>query len=98
MFRNMVMFIQMFLVVLFVEAKFDWKFQIKRGGQEPWRPFQTNQLLVRAEQKRLRYQHTTIVQEVKNVNFRSLLSKMSGKGGAQNTVYRMNRLRRFHKN
>ena len=103
MFRNMVMFIQMFLVVLFVEAKFDWKFQIKRGGQEPWRPFQTNQLLVKAEQKRQRYEHSTIVQKVKNVKLRNLLSKMSGKDGAQNNcqdkaVYRMNSLRRFHKN
>ena len=101
--RNMVMFIRMFLVVLFVEAKFDWKFQIKRGGQEPWRPFQTNQLLERIDQKRQRYQHSTIVQKVKNVKLRDLLSKISGKGGVQNNhqnkeAYRMNRLRRFHKN
>ena len=93
----------MFLVVLFVEAKFDWKFQIKRGGQEPWRPFKTNQLLDRIDQKRQRYEHSTIVQKVKNVKLRKLLSKMSGKGGVQNNhqnkaAYRMNRLRRFHKN
>ena len=97
------MLIRILLMVLLVlvEAKFEWKFQIKRGGQEPWRPFQNNQLLETIQRKKQRYEHSTIVQKEKNVKLRNLLSKITGKNGAQKNQhnkakYRMNRLRRFH--
>ena len=99
------MFIRIRLMVLLVlvEAKFEWKFQIKRGGQEPWRPFQNNQLLETIQRKKQRYEHSTIVQKVKNVKLRNLLSKITDKNGAPNkqqkkASYRMNRLQKFHKN
>ena len=99
------MLIKILLVVILVlvEAKIDWKFQIKRGGQEPWRPFQDNQLLERIHQRKQQYGQITIVQKVKNVKLRNLLSKITDKNGAPNkqqkkASYRMNRLQKFHKN
>ena len=80
------MFIRILLMVLLVlvEAKFEWKFQIKRGGQEPWRPFQNNQLLERIHQRKQQYGQITIVQKMKNVKLRNFLSKITNKNGAPN--------------
>ena len=95
--------ILLMVVLVLVEAKFESKFQMKRGGQEPWRPFQNNQLLERIHRRKQRYGQTTVVQKVKNVKLRNLLSKITGKNYASNkqqktATYRINRLRKFHKN
>ena len=42
----MQIFYVLFLVFIpLIDAKFEGKFDVKRGGQEPWRPFQTMKLL-----------------------------------------------------
>ena len=99
----LVMLIKILLMVLLVEAKVEWRFHIKRGGQEPWRPYQNNQLLERIYQRKQQYGQITMVQKMKNVKLRNLLSKITGKNRAQKNQhnkaeYRMNRLRKFHKN
>ena len=81
------MFIKIFLPVLLIEGKLDWKFQVKRGGQEPGRPFFRNQLLERLERKKQQYERRTVVQKVKNGKLRNLLSKMTGKSAAQNNQH-----------
>ena len=53
--------------------------------------------------KKEQYEYGSIVQKVKNHNFRNLFSKMAGKAGVKTnpnkkSAYRMNKLRRFHKN
>ena len=88
---------------LLVEAKLEWNFQIKRGGQEPFQSFRFNQLLALAQQKKQRYEYESIVQKVKDHKLRNLFSKMAGKAGAKTNLNkkstnRMNRLRRFHQN
>ena len=47
--------IKIFFMVLLVELKFDWKFQIKRGGKEPARPLQYNKRLSMAQRKKQLY-------------------------------------------
>ena len=85
-------------MAILVDAKFEWKFQIKRGGQEPARPFQYNQLLAMAQRKKKIYKYGTIIQKVQNRKLRNVFTKMTG--GSQNNQrkYRINRLRKFHKN
>ena len=97
------MLTRIILMFLLVEAKLEWNFQIKRGGQEPFQPFRFNQLLALAQQKKQRYEYESIVQKVKNHKLRNVFSKMAGKAGAKTnpnkkSTYRMNRLRRFHRN
>ena len=92
--------IKIILMAILVDAKFEWKFQIKRGGQEPARPFQYNQLLATAQRKNKLYKYGTIIQKVQNRKLRNVFAKITDKNGAQNNQrkYRINRLRRFHKN
>ena len=103
-FDNKMFLIKILLMVLLVESKFDWKFQIKRGGKEPARPFQYNQLLAMAQRKKQLYAYGTIVQKVQNRKIRNLLAKLADKDGAKKNSkknqkkFRINRLRRFHKN
>ena len=87
-------------MAILVDAKFEWKFQIKRGGQEPARSFQYNQLLAMAQRKKKLYKYGTIIQKVQNRKLRNFLTKMTGKVGSQNNQqkFRINRLRKFHKN
>ena len=96
------MFSKIFLLFLLVDGKLEWKFQIKRGGQEPGHQFLINQLLVRLERKKQLYDRETVVKKVKNGNLRNLLSKMTGKGAHNNrhtkTTFKMNNFRNFHKN
>ena len=96
------MFSKIFLFVLLVEGKLEWKFQIKRGGQEPGRQFLFNQLLLRLDRKKQLYERETVVQKVKNANLRNLLSKMTGNSAENNrhtkTTFKMNNFRNFHKN
>ena len=87
-------------MAILVDAKSEWKFQIKRGGQEPARPFQYNQLLAMAQRKKKLYNYGTIIQKVRNRKLRNVFAKVTNKDGSQNNrqKYRINRLRRFHKN
>ena len=91
-------------MVLLVESKFDLKFLIKRGGKEPARPFQHNQLLAMAQRKKQLYGYGSIVQKVQNRKIRNLFAKLTDKDGAKNNSkknqknFRINGLRRFHKN
>ena len=92
--------IKILLMAILVDAKSEWKFQIKRGGEEPARPFQYNQLLAMAQRKKKLYKYGTIIQKVQNRKLRNFLTKMTGKVGSQNNQqqFRINRLRKFHKN
>ena len=82
-------------MAILVDAKFEWKFQIKRGGQEPARPFQYNQLLAMAQRKKKLYKYGTIIQKVQNRKLRNVFTKMTG--GSQNNQqkYRINRLQKI---
>ena len=96
--------IKILLMVPLVESKFDWKFLIKRGGKEPARPFQYNQLLAMAQRKKQLYAYGTIVQKVQNRKIRNLLANLTDKDGAKNNSkknqkkFRINRLKSFQKN
>ena len=92
---------KIFMMFLLCEAKFEAKFQVKRGGQEPLRPFQLNQLLANMKGQKGQTERITITQKIQNRKLRQLVFLMTGNGkvtsNRQNrNSYRINRFQKFH--
>ena len=89
------------MMFLLCEAKFETKFQVNRGGQEPWRPFQLNQLLANMKSHKGQSERITITQKIQNRKLRQLVFSMTGNGKVTNNrknrnSYRINRFQKFH--
>ena len=99
------MFKNLLVKIILSEVKFDWKYQVKRGGQEPWRPFQFNQLLANLQSHKEQNQRVYFTQKIRNPKFRQLISRMTGKVDSKRqkltqnkATNRIDRFRRFHQN
>ena len=86
---------------LLCEAKFEGNFQVKRGGQEPFRPFQLNQLLANMKEQKQRNERITMTQKIQNRKLRQLLHMMTGNAQINHNrgkrrSFRNNRFQKFH--
>ena len=84
---------------LLCEAKFEGNFQVKRGGQEPFRPFQLNQLLANMKEQKQRNERITMTQKIQNRKLRQLLHMMTGNAQInqeKRRSFRINRFQKFH--
>ena len=91
------------MMFLLCEAKFEGNFQVKRGGQEPFRPFQLNQLLANMKSRKQQSERITMTQKIQNRKLRQLLHMMTGNAKMNHTQekrrsFRINRFQKFHQN
>ena len=101
----MKIFYVVFLVFIpLIDAKFEGKFDVKRGGQEPWRPFQTMKLLEEILRKDKVVHRASMTFKTRNRKLRELVTqlteqqkpnKISNRRKTQNRKF--NRFRNFHK-
>ena len=102
----MQIFYVLFLVFIpLIDAKFEGKFDVKRGSQEPWHPFQTMKLLEEILRKDKVVHRASMTFKTHNRNLRELeltqltqqqkSNEISNRRKTQNRKF--SRFRNFHK-
>ena len=67
-----IMFKNLLVMIILVDAKFDWNFQVKRVRQKLWRPVRFNQLLANLQSHKEQNKRVYFTQKIRNPNFGSL--------------------------